>query len=131
MAVDAGSGSHSGGGPAFAGSALAAATCLSRSELRGGGVLHLARTPGSPGFCHACSPLPRGWLEDGLCAAARPAAEAKSTARAIRDVISSTPGSDRALRFSELTCVGGLPAMPRRLGAAQRLYFTRHRPVSS
>src|SRR5688572_10789875 len=89
MADDAGSGAHSGGGPAFAGSALAVATCLSRSTLRGGGVLHLARTPGSPGSCHACRPLPRGWLEDGPWAAAATAAETKSSARAIRDLISS------------------------------------------
>src|SRR5687768_1354376 len=70
MADDTGSGAHSGCFPAFAGSAFAAATCLSRSALRGGGVLHFARTPGSPGFCQACRPLPRAWLEDGLWAAA-------------------------------------------------------------
>src|SRR5688572_4189314 len=100
MAGDAGRGAHSGGAPALAGSLFAAATCLSRSALREGGVLHLARTAGSPGFCHACSPLPRGWLEDGLCApAAAAAAQARSTARATRVFMSSVHVPSRGARW--------------------------------
>src|SRR5688500_8429912 len=104
IAGDAGRGAHSGGAAAFAGSLFAAATCLSRSELSVGVFLHLARTAGCPGFFHACRLLPRGWLEDGLCAAAAAAPQARSTARATRVFMSSVHVASRGCSFGgELT----------------------------
>ena len=61
----------------------------------GGGVLHLARTPLSPGFCQDCWLLPRAKAEEGLCAEAAAAAQPTSTARAIVDFMLFLLGSNQ------------------------------------
>src|SRR5687767_6503081 len=65
IAGDGAAAGASGGGAALAGSALALATCAARCVGGCGGLLHFARTPGYPGCCHACWPVPRGKDDDG------------------------------------------------------------------
>src|SRR5690606_25644338 len=67
-------------GSAGGGGAASAAAPPPPSANGAGGDSQRARTAGKPGSCHACKLCPRENADDGLCASAAGATEAKSTA---------------------------------------------------